>query len=334
MAAPVPEWKQALLKQKQAKEESLKEPSVEEKYAGLPAWKRDLLIKKEEDAKKLQDLEKPKVIFGSRPSSTSTDVFPRQGSTGGSSSTDAAARKLSFTSSKPASAKSLGRADSIESPTSPQKAQPAEQSSPAAGTIRSRVAVFSASTPTAKSQTSSSSSQPLQDSLTEVQAVIQRLKLAAETKAEQELREKQIRRRSMDGASSPHAILPHTPRSHSLPALKEPASPGILLTPDKRKKKVLTRKISFADASSKPLEEFGPTAYYSDSEEEAPSAPQTASKEDEEEISGLALRIHKSVNDRHKQAQKSSATAAQSSRYNDDDDAPIVLEEADATMVW
>ena len=73
MASPaVPEWKQALLKQKQAKEESLKEATQEDKYAGLPAWKRDLLIKKEEDLRKAQEAEKPKVIFGTRPSSSTT----------------------------------------------------------------------------------------------------------------------------------------------------------------------------------------------------------------------------------------------------------------------
>lgn len=76
MAAAVPEWKQNLLKQRQAKEESLKESSTDDKYAGLPGWKRDLLLKKEEDQKKAaQESERPKLVFGGpRPSSSSSDV--------------------------------------------------------------------------------------------------------------------------------------------------------------------------------------------------------------------------------------------------------------------
>lgn len=69
--AAIPEWKQALLKQKHAKEESMHSPVSEDKYAGLPQWKRDILLKKEEDVRKA-DSEKPKVIFGVRSSGSST----------------------------------------------------------------------------------------------------------------------------------------------------------------------------------------------------------------------------------------------------------------------
>lgn len=76
MAAEVPAWKQAILEQKRAKEEALKEPKVEDKYANLPAWKRDLLIKKDEEAKRAleKDKDKPRAGFttilpGKKPSS-------------------------------------------------------------------------------------------------------------------------------------------------------------------------------------------------------------------------------------------------------------------------
>lgn len=63
-----------------------------------------------------------------------------------------------------------------------------------------------------------------EDGLSEVQAAIQRLKVAAENKAEQDLKEKQLRRRSIDPTAVAHPSAPSTPRSASLPSLKEPTS--------------------------------------------------------------------------------------------------------------
>lgn len=69
MADAVPAWKLAILKQKQAKEEGQKEVKTEDKYAGLPQWKKELLIKKEEEAKRVQEKEKerPKGGFSTAP---------------------------------------------------------------------------------------------------------------------------------------------------------------------------------------------------------------------------------------------------------------------------
>jgi hypothetical protein len=65
----IPSWKLALMKQKQAKKEASKqEPKDEDKYAGLPAWKRDLLIKKDEEARKAAtEKEKPRAGFAVAP---------------------------------------------------------------------------------------------------------------------------------------------------------------------------------------------------------------------------------------------------------------------------
>ncbi len=55
---------------------------------------------------------------------------------------------------------------------------------------------------------------------------------------------------------------------------------------------------------------------------------------DEEELTGLALKVHKSVKERFIPSSKSKKKSAADARDEEEDNAPIILGESEASLVW